>query len=392
MGNGKICMAKIMYDLIIGLCNRMAKYTRKERIILFNSFPDFSDNAISLYNYIKENRNDITEKYKLIWAVKQKPTNPDDFLGMDIILKNSIKGFWLMLHSRYIVITHNVHYGYVSANGQTILNLWHGCGFKGMNDDDLKYNNGDYNIVTSEAFISSHSKAFKIPADHVLVTGLPRNDVLYKHDKNVLDKLHIDRKEYKKIIIWMPTYRKAKFGHDALDGDEFTFGAYSMSRVQFEQINSILSSERYLLIIKPHPMDSATTDKTEKLSNIRCITNEELSHADILLYSLLAETDALMSDYSSVIVDYLLLDKPITLVMSDVDSYKNTRGFTFDNMEDYIPGPTISDFKGLCSYFEEMDGIDKLYETKRRGISKMLHQFHDGNSCKRVCDAIWGEV
>jgi len=87
----------------------------------------------------------------------------------------------------------------------------------------------------------------------------------------------------------------------------------------------------------------------------------------------------------------LLLDRPITLVMSDADSYKNTRGFTFENMEEYTPGPIISSFDDLYSYFEQMDMIDGQYEEKRREVTKRLHAYIDGNSSKRVCEAIWGE-
>ncbi len=386
-----IMLKALIYNLFICLSNFFVKHTKKHNTILFNSFPDFSDNAIYLYRYICENRPDITNKYKLIWVVKKPPSGKDTNSGMNIVLKRSIKGYWLMLHARYIVITHNYYYGYISAKGQTILNLWHGCGYKGMNDDDIRFNNGDYNIVTSDAFIKSHSRAFKIPTENIVVTGLPRNDALFDHNKKALYKLGIDKNRFKKIIIWMPTYRKAKMGHDALDGDAHSFGAYSMSKNKFEEINKLFLSNGYFLIIKPHPMDSATADKADNLTNVKCITNEDLNKANVALYSLLAETDVLLSDYSSVIVDYLLLDKPITLVMSDSDSYKNSRGFTFENIEDYIPGPAISDFHGLYTYFDHMDEINKQYEDKRHRISEMLHKYHDSNSSKRVCDAIWGE-
>ncbi len=382
---------KLLYNTIIGLSNALVRHTNKHDIILFNSFPDYSDNAAYLYRYIQKNRPDISGRYKLIWTGKQLPSDIDGHLGMNIVRKKSIKGYWLMLHARYIVITHQYYYGYISANGQCILNLWHGCGYKGMTDDDIKYRNGDYNIVTSDVFIRSHSRAFQIPAENILVTGLPRNDALFESGKQLLKKLDIDRDKYHKILIWMPTYRKAKTGHVSLDGDASGFGAYSMSRSQFEKINDLFQSNGYYLIIKPHPMDSATTDKANNLTNIKCITNEDLDKAHVALYSLLTETDVLLSDYSSIIVDYLLLDRPIVLVMSDTDAYKNSRGFTFENIDDYNPGPVISDFNGLYTYFDHLDEINKRYEEKRRRISGMLHRYHDGNSCKRVCDAIWGE-
>ena len=61
-------------------------------------------------------------------------------------------------------------------------------------------------------------------------------------------------------------------------------------------------------------------------------------------------------------------------------------------MEDYTPGHTITNFEELSDYFKRMDTIDKNYENKRREIAKKLHKFQDGNSCERVCDAIWGKV
>ena len=137
-------------------------------------------------------------------------------------------------------------------------------------------------------------------------------------------------------------------------------------------------------------MDAKAFDNVRGFSNIMTVTNTMLAEAGVQLYELMAETDALLSDYSSVVIDYLMLQKPVVMVMSDMREYESSRGFVFDNIRDYLPGPIITNAKSLIDYFVESDRIDEQWEEKRNQLSKIFHDNLDGNSCERVCNLIFG--
>ena len=163
-----------------------------------------------------------------------------------------------------------------------------------------------------------------------------------------------------------------------------------MTREEVSRLNETLQKLEMFLIVKPHPMDAKAFDNVSGFSNIMTVTNTMLVEAGVQLYELMAETDALLSDYSSVVIDYLMLQKPVVMVMSDMREYESSRGFVFDNIRDYLPGPIITNAKSLINYFVESDRIDEQWEEKRNRLSKIFHDNLDGNSCERVCNLIFG--
>lgn len=362
----------------------------KENIILFNSFPAYSDNALQLYEYIENERPDIVKKYKIYWAQSSKDRIPVKLKELNFVSKKSLKGVWLFLHAKYVFSTHIYFSDIPSGTNQCQINLWHGCGYKAITKSDKHNFVGDYTLATSNEYKVIQSRELGIPVDHVLVTGLPKDDRLF-NSEDVLVKFNIYRQKYKKIYIWMPTYRKAKFAHEEMDGDMNSFGINTMSEEQITQLNTALQENDYMLIVKPHPMDTLVLQRLNTFSNIKCITNKMLGDKDVQLYDLLSNCDTLLSDYSSVIVDYLILKRPITLVFADAESYKNSRGFVFDNIEEYLPGPIVSNYQQLLDYFLNSEEIDQNFEKKRDYLSDLLQKYHDAYSSRRVCDYFFGK-
>lgn len=377
---------RLLQNMMI-FTNRIIK---KKNIILFNSYPAYSDNSKALYEYIMDNRPDIAKKYRIIWGQEKGAVIPKDMkqYEIEVVNKKSLRGIFTFLYAKYVFSTHGYFPGVRSGNGQVQINLWHGCGYKTITDADRIYR-GDINTVTGSIYVTIHEKVFDMDKGTVYPTGLPRNDVLFA-DKTVMSKLDIDKKKYKKIYIWMPTYRKANEGHDAVDGSVDAFTISSMTHEELSQLNETIQKLEMLLIVKPHPMDAKAFDNVSGFSNIMTVTNSMLAEAGVQLYELMAETDALLSDYSSVVIDYLMLQKPVVMVMSDMREYESSRGFVFDNIRDYLPGPIITNAKSLIDYFVESDRIDEQWKEKRNRLSKIFHDNLDGNSCERVCNLIFG--
>ena len=183
---------------ILGLINKIVP---KENIILFNSFPVYSDNCRALYEYILRNRLDITNKYKIIWSQEKGAFIPKELshYNIETVDKKSLKGIYAFLSAKYVFMTHGYFPGVKSGNGQAQINLWHGCGYKSITDSDRIYR-GDINVVTSRVYVPIHEKVFDMKQGTVYPTGLPRNDLLFS-GREVMSKLGIDKKTYKKIYI-----------------------------------------------------------------------------------------------------------------------------------------------------------------------------------------------
>ena len=108
-----------------------------------------------------------------------------------------------------------------------------------------------------------------------------------------------------------------------------------------------------------------------------------LKQADLKcqLYPLLGNCDYLLTDYSSVWVDYEIMDKPIGFVMDDIEQYRSSRGFNFDNMDKILPGPILSSLDSLISFCE----TPEKYNYKR---TNLFNEYKDNKSSQRLMEAL----
>ncbi len=358
--------------------------------ILFTSFPAYTDNTVALYEYIISERRDLVKKYKLIWGQDKEGDRVKFGENSSLfVVKKSIKGYWTFFRSRYVISTHGYFTGLKSGQNQMQVNLWHGCGYKSTPTEERLFH-GDINLVTGEVFIDDAVEKFATTKDSIKVTGYPRNDYLF-HKTESLKALGIDKHQYKKVLIWLPTYRKSNIGSIHSDGLADSFGIGSIDDEGFNRLNGTLAENNFLLIIKPHPMDCVTMQGRGPWSHIKVFSSDELADKGVDLYELLGETDTLLSDYSSVVIDYSLLDKPITMVLSDMNEYRESRGFLFDNVEDWFPGPIVNDMDSLVAYLNDYENINNAWKDKRHELALKFNKYQDDKSCERVCNLIFGE-
>ena len=95
-------------------------------------------------------------------------------------------------------------------------------------------------------------------------------------------------------------------------------------------------------------------------------------------------TDALITDYSSVAIDYLLLDKPIGFTLDDFEEYRKTRGFIFEDPKKYMPGHHIYSFSDLCDFLSSVsDGYDPFWE-QRASVRLAAHNKPTSTYCEEV--------
>lgn len=178
----------------------------------------------------------------------------------------------------------------------------------------------------------------------------------------------------------MPTYRQSIVGDIRIDGEIKNNYLGVIPFENIEEMNGILKEEGYLLIIKIHPMDILNKINLEEYSNIIILKTNDLENINEQLYPLLGQTDALITDYSSVWLDYEILNKPIFFAMDDYEEYKNTRGLLFEDFIDISPYPVIKNYEEFTKFIKSYEKID----INNRKFTDKYNKYKDDKSCERV--------
>ena len=372
---------------VLSLINKIIP--KKKKQILFFSTTNLYDNSEALFNFFISNN--YNEKYNFVIAVR----NPKSYSNLNYKNVKFVSVFMAIpyiLRSKYIFY-HNEMLAIMPSKSQISVDFWHATTFKKINkmiDPDYKYDIFTYITATSEMYRPIFAESFGCELERVIVNGHPRNDYLFDN-VNELEKLNINKANYKKIIMWMPTYR---FSYNEVQRDtdwEFlTEAGLPIFKTENDviQLNEYLNANNVLLIIKLHPAQNTEMFKYIDRSNIVFLTNTQLDNLGIHFYSLLKDTDALITDYSSVFFDYLLINKPIAFTVDDLDSYAQNRGFVFENPRDYMPGDFIeapSEFyKFLLNCVNEVDE----HAEKRSEINDLVNFYKDNGNCKRIADFV----
>ncbi|MBQ7927688.1 MAG: CDP-glycerol glycerophosphotransferase family protein [Methanobrevibacter sp.] len=300
--------------------------------------------------------------------------------------KLSITAFKDLATSKYIFLNDNFFpIAFMNFKSESIVTqLWHAPGafkkFGGSVSGEeerqmlLKIsNNTDYLITSSKNIESFYSEAFQISKDKIKPLGLPRADYYFEnhniHDlkQNFCSRYAIDCD--KKIILYAPTFRdEEKYNNvfNYLDLNEF---------------NEALGDE-YILALRLHPKikDFYSGDISSKGKYIDC--SDYASEQELLLIS-----DVLITDYSSIMIEFAMLDKPIVFFTYDFESYLNDeRGFYFD-FKKTVPGPVVYDSAQLIDAIKNKDFDEKKLSEF------VMTQFDeiDGEASKRVVDFLLNE-
>ena len=385
------------------------KDTPLEDIIIFRSGPmastyiegmDFDDNSRALFEYALEVG--INEKFKLVWIVK----DPSKWSGKFEKYKNVLflswedadsddiekrdNFFYHLCLAKFLFMTDSYGFALGCREDQVRVMLWHGCGFKARLGNSPNEDNYEYMVVTGDEYAKQYAINFGLRRDQMLVTGFPKVDYIFHPDSEWREKLKV--KEADKYIFWLPTFRNTnrpgfeRHNHTVPKGET---GLPMVSSIdQLKSINELLVDNNSVMIIKLHPMqDRKMICDFSVFSNIQLIENKDLLKWDIQINQILGYADALISDYSSVAVDYLVMDRPIAFTLDDFDSYEAERGFDWPDVKPHLPGKELYNYDEMYDYVKSvLAGIDPGLE-KRRSISEEMQKYSDDQSSRRVLEA-----
>jgi len=358
---------------------------KKNNQIIFFSRPEYSDNSLALYKKMLEKNMDV--EYTFVWAVE----NPDLYHNFDqraiFVSHKSFNAIWKYMRSKYIVRTHSF-FGTECSRRQKMINVWHGMPLKRIGEMEIprnrqKKNHYDYMPVTGELFRYIISQCFNTSPDRNFITGLPRNDFLFS-SIDVLSMMNIETKN-KKVILWMPTFRKSSFNN--IEGRESETGLPVIGYSDIHLLKNTLEKLDIILLIKPHQFENSKLARLED-GNLRIIKNEDIP-VGYTIYHILSQCDALLTDFSSVYVDYLILDRPIGFVYDDIIEYKANRGFIIEEIESVMPGETINDFQGLLDFLYSISKNFDNYSEDRKLVNKQFNRFTDNRNSERLIKTVW---
>ncbi|MCE7699874.1 MAG: CDP-glycerol glycerophosphotransferase family protein, partial [Methanobacterium paludis] len=175
--------------------------------------------------------------------------------------------------------------------------------------------------------------------------------------------------------IYMPTHRK----EGKIRSTDFLIQ-------NFEYLNSCLKHLDTFLLVKVHfyGLNTENIDNS-KFDRIIFIKDEDINQD---IYTILPFTDYLITDYSSVYFDYLLLDKPIIFTPLDIDDYLKTDREFYYNYDEVTPGPKARNCDEFVKYIEEAINYPNKYKKEREEINKIFNNYRDNKSCERVFEKI----
>lgn len=321
---------------------------------IFGNKVSFSDNAKYLYLYLLEH----TEKNVLWIASNRKTVRDMRNKGLPVFFKYSLQGLYHSLTAKYYVCTVATNQiNFWTSAGAYKINLWHGVGLKSYIDDNtslkdksflskiiMPYSCEKYDLFlsTSDLMTKHFSKSLSISEKNIFEGLYPRCCFL-RQDKNYILKfikryeqdqileMIEDFEKYNRIYIYMPTWRLS-YGCRFLD--------YAFDDIAL--LNETLKNRNSLLLLKLHPAMHYDLYRNKYLHNIMYLD----PYMDV--YPLLPFTDVLITDYSSIYYDYLLMNnKECILYDFDYNFYvSNEFKFILDYKE-YTPGVHVNCFKDL---------------------------------------------
>ena len=363
-------------------------FPRNRKKWAFGSFRGaFNDNAKYLFIHVSEQKHEIHS----VWlSVKRATVLEIREKGLKSYHVLSPKGIWFALTSKYWFFNaYSSDIMFCLSGNTTRVNLWHGLPMKRIEFDIVRgpladrylkktlkeryyhpetFQRPDYVLSSTSFFSDIFARAFLIPESHCMEFGYPRNEILTCDDAkrqgfiaryepetigHLLSMIH--EGDYHKVFIYMPTWR---------DSQRELF----VQSFDLDKMNRILKNQNSLLLLKPHANTIVDATAFARYSNVMLID------AKTDVYPILPFTDVLISDYSSILYDYILMqNKDVILYLYDYKDYVGERDFYYPYDENVV-GKKVESFDALCQCIEQSDY--KMDETQRN----------------RILDKFWGNT
>lgn len=261
-----------------------------------------------------------------------------------------------------------------------VIQLWHGTGTikrfgQDVNTGKLKKLEKRANssithlIVNSEETKKEYAKAFGVEENKVFIYGLPRTDLFFNREK-IEESKNKFYKRYpklkgKKLVLYAPTFRDQEKDHPKLVLDT-------------AKLSEGMPND-YVYLLRLHPFVAQALDKDGLIktggdeNTISMSSYEDIN-------ALLLVSDYLITDYSSVIFEYCLMERPIIFYAYDLEHFWDQgRGF-YRPYEEYVPGPVVKDTQEILELLKN----DEFDQEEIKAFVKNNYRYLDGKSAERL--------
>ena len=351
----------------------------KENLIIFESEPDYCDNAWALYRYLRDKG-----RYRFVWSV----VNPSAFRNTkDTVFVSHvsyglrIKAYYFYARAKRIVFTHCILSEFKKNGNQCLIYLTHGCPMKaGKGDGLLSF---DYTVSLGNNVSRAQSLFLGCDEKKIIPLGYSRNDLLI-HSVGDGVQNPFSKREANKVVLWMPTFRKSvqESLSEQMCDTETGLPLFS-DTASLKELNAFLEKQRMEVLVKIHHLQADKAVFANQYSHVSFVTDEVIRSKGYQLYEIVGKSDALITDYSSVSFDYLLVDKPIGYVLDDLEFYESDRGFVWDNVKEIMPGHHIYTKEQFYGFLIDICKGEDQYRKKRDEVKAFIHSFPDDKSSER---------
>lgn len=328
--------------------------------------------------YLMDNGYD--RKYKLICG-----TDLVDKYGNNTLIRiiATLKSIIDFLTSKYVFYTSG-QLPIKPSKDQMVIHLQHAAAHFKPLGKLANINNGDeyyftYMVATSELFVPISAQEYGCPENCIKVTGEPMTDALLNSPKGVYDF-----STFSKLLVWTPTFRNSDMmGYK--DSDMETLIPL-FDEDDYPELNEILEKYNIKLIVKLHPIQTVPENAQCHFSHLSIYSHDEFVMSEYDMFTLIANSDGLIGDYSSVSFYYLLIDKPQAYVVPDILNYANNRGFVFDKPEDFMGGHIVKTKEEFLQFIKDFAEDSDIYCEKRHLLRDKIFKYKDADSCKRIVE------
>lgn len=351
-------------------------------VIIFSSLNDFDCNAGALFKYLLDHGYD--KKYIMVWNTIREDSGKEYSSNhkVKVYHENSrsiMKRYYYYVAKYFIWDNHPLTR---KREDQVSIYSTHGVPPLKTTKGKISIDSvADYALCPSVSVKEWEAREYAVNIEKLFICDQPRNDYLFRTAKGYLNALKAKIDNYKKTVLWMPTFRTRQNGEND-STEKFYLGIPLLkSREDLEELDRYLMSKGILLIIKLHPQQLIIDESTSDMKNIYFMKDNSLNGNTFDINEIMVETDAMLTDYSTAIWDYLLLNRPIGFTIPDIDAYKI--GFAVENPLRYMPGDKIYEKDVFYCFFDKLlSGVDE-YAEERHVICKEMHEYEDDKNCER---------
>ncbi|MGY0024399.1 CDP-glycerol glycerophosphotransferase family protein [Streptomyces sp. YJ-C3] len=327
---------------------------------------------------------------RVVWSYAKDPTGfPKD---ATLVRRWSWRYLWALARAEWWVDNQGFPHALDKPKHTTYLQTWHGSAYKRMGFDEIRHKTQnapqreqlaravgrfDHFLVRSERDVKTLARAYRLPEERLMRVGYPRNDRLVETRKRDERQGRFPRPalaaglgipDHRTVVLYAPTFRgtpKNRKVRLPLDVRAFA-----------EQFG-----DTHVLLVRAHYMEAATLPVTPPGTVLDVSAHHDVSE-------LLCLADVLITDYSSIMFDYALLDRPIVHFAPDLDTYAAERGSYFD-LRARAGGPVVATQDELHRTLAGIKESDGDWREARRAFAAEFGTYDDGGAARAVVDALF---